>query len=150
MTIFNDLVKDDDKKIIEPFNLVGRRAQIFSKEEAAKILKDNSYYIFVAAAMLLVISIFIGQVDVGISQAYLLVVGLFYCALGLCIRKFKSRVASLLALTSFGYVFVTRILEHDTGGLFFFTFIFLAASYRAVRASFFYHKAMSSKEKTVV
>ena len=139
--MFNSFLKDDDKKMVEPFNLVGRRAQIFSKEEAAKILKDNSYYIFVAAALLLGLSAFIGSKDIGISRQYIVGFGLFYLVLGSFIRKFKSRVASLVALTSFGYVIITRIFQYDIGGLFFFTFIFLLASYRSVKASFFYHKA---------
>jgi len=145
MSRLNDLLKDDDKKMVEPFNLVGRRAQIFTKEEAVEILKDNSYYIFLAAAILLGISIFIGPTDIGFSQVFLIGGGLFYCVLGVCIRILKSRVASLLALASFGLVFITRILENDIAGAFIFTFIFLAASYRAVKASFFYHKVKSTE-----
>jgi len=145
MGMLNDLLKDDDKKMVEPFNLVGRRAQIFTKEEAVKILKDNSYYIFVAAAIHLGISIFTGPMDIGISQVFLIGAGLFYCVLGVCIRILKSRVASLLALASFGYDLITKILENDIGGFFFFTFIFLAASYRAVKASSFYHKVKSTE-----
>ena len=147
--MFNNLIKDDDKKTVEPFNLVGRRSQIFSMEEASKILKDNSYYIFVAAALLLGLSVFIGPMDIAISQEYIIGIGVFYLVLGVCIRKFKSRAASLLTLGSFGYVFIERILHNDIGGLFFFTFIFLAASYRSVRASFFYHKAKCANEKNI-
>ena len=139
--MFNDFSKDDDKKMVEPFNLVGRRSQIFSKKAAEKILKDNSYYIFVAAALLFVLSIFIGSIDIGISQEYIVGIGVFYLILGFCIGTLKSRIASLLALGSFSYVIISRIFENDIGGLFFFTLIFLAASYRSVKASFFYHKA---------
>lgn len=143
--MFDDLVKDDDKKMVEPFNLVGRKSLIFSKQEAAKILKDNSYYIFVAAALTLGSSIVSGSIDIGASRQYLIGVGLFYCLLGICIRTFKSRIASLLALASFGYVFTTNILQDGTGGFYIFTLVFLAASYRSVKASFFYHKPMQPK-----
>jgi hypothetical protein len=143
--MLNDLVKDDDKKMVEPFNLVGRRAQIVVKKEAVKILRDNSYYIFLAAAIHLGISIFIGAMDIGISRVFLIWIGLFYCILGVCIRILKSRVASLLALASFGYALITRILEKDIGVFLIFYFIFLAASYRAAKASFFYYKVISTK-----
>ena len=151
MNMFNDLVKDDDKKMVEPFNIVGRRSLIFSKEEAAKILKDNSYWIFAAAAVLFATSsvIWLMDIDIGISQEYIIGVGVFYCVLGVCIRELKSRVASLLALASFGHVLITRILQNDTGGVFFFTFIFFAASYRSVKASFFYHKTTFAEEKNI-
>ena len=141
--MFNDLVNGDDKKMVEPFNLVGRRSLIYSKEEAAKILKDNSYYIFVAAILNLGFSIFlfINPNDIDISKEYLMLVGVLYCALGVGIRKFKSRIASLLALASFGYILLNNILQEGTGGGFYlFTFIFCVASYRAVKASFYYHK----------
>jgi len=140
LSTLKDLIKDDDKKIVEPFNLVGRRSQIFSKDEAAKILRENSYYFFVAAAILLGLSAFIRPTDICISRAYIIRFGVFYLVLGFCIRKLKSRIASLLALGSFGYVIFSRIIQNDIGGLSFIALIFLAASYRSVKASFFYHK----------
>ena len=140
--MYNGLVQDD-KKMVEPFNLVGRRALIYTKEEAVKSLKDNSYYIFVAAVLNLGISffLFIYPTDVGISKEYLMVVGIFYCALAVGIRKFKSRIASLLALASFGYVLFSNMWQDGTGGFYLFTLIFFAAAFRTVKASFYYHKS---------
>ena len=141
--MFNNFVKHDDKKAVEPFNLIGRRSLIYSKEEAAKILKDNSYYIFVAAAIPIFISIYLfaTNINTDISYGYLLSAGIYLCLLGVAIRVFKSRVASILALVSFGNLFISKILHINSKGFFIFVlFVFLAASYRAVRASFFYHK----------
>jgi|GEM_PF-6503987 len=70
--MFDNLIKNDDKKSVEPFNLAGRRSLIYSKKEAAKILKDNSYYFFVAAALPLSASIFAGSIDIGVSQKFLI------------------------------------------------------------------------------
>jgi hypothetical protein len=127
------------KKAVEPFNLFGETALISSKEEAAKILKDNSYYIFVSAFILL--GLFVAQMikntDIGVPKTIILVIGLLDFCLATAIRILKSRLASILALTSFGYIILSRIFIHDTGGFFVFSIIFLAASYRAVRASFF-------------
>lgn len=133
------------RKAVEPFNLFGEKALISSKEEATKILRDNSYYIFVAAFILLglFVALTIKNIDVGVSKTIILIFGLFYLCLATAIRILKSRLASILVLTSFGYVILSRILILDIGGLFFFSIIFLAASYRAVRASFFYHKKVN-------
>jgi hypothetical protein len=140
--MLNDLLKDDDKKMIEPFNIVGRRSLIYSREEAAKIINDNSYYIFVAAVINFAASVylFVIPTNVGISEDYLLLAGIFYFAMGVGVRKFKSRVASLLALGSFGYALLMQVLEKSMSGFYLFTFIFCLASYRLVKASSYYHK----------
>lgn len=129
-------------KTVEPFNLFGERAIIYSKDEAAKILKDNSYYIFFAACLMTGIFVFLSfnPVAIGFSKNIILLYGIIYFVLGIAIRYLKSRVASILAMLSFGWVILLRIIENDTGGSFFLSFIFLAASYRSVRASFYYHK----------
>jgi len=140
MRFLDNLAKN--KKPIEPFNLFGENSLISSKDEADKILKDNSYYIFVAASIGLGSVIFakLFNLDLGFPLTTPFIMSLFLFILGFCIRQFRSRVASILALLSFGEVLISRILENDKGGLFFTTFIFVAASYRAVRASFVYHK----------
>jgi len=129
-------------KPVEPFNLVGENSLIFSKEEVEKILRDNSYYIFVAAFLMGATFIFLSfnPVDVGISKASILIYGIFYSIIGVSIRYLKSRIASFLALASFGWALFSRVIGQDAGGLWFFTFIFMAASYRSVKASFYYHK----------
>ena len=130
------------KKPIEPFNLVGENSLIFSKNEAEKILRDNSYYIFVAAFMMVAIFVLLvfKPVDIGFSKTILLIFGVFYFILGAAIKYLKSRVASILALASFGWALLSKIMCQDTDGWWFFTLIFIAASYRAVKASFYYHK----------
>jgi hypothetical protein len=141
--MFNDLGNNDDKKNVEPFNLVGIRSLIYSKEDAAKILKNNSYYIFVAAGFNLGFGFFdfIYPTDIGISTEYLILSGIFYCAVGAGVRMLKSRIASLLALGSFGYTLLMKALQEGQGGFYLFLFIFCLASYRAVKASFYYHNA---------
>jgi hypothetical protein len=130
MSLIDKLTKN--KKPVEPFNLFGENSLISSRDD----------YIFVAASIGFGTVIFIKlmNLDLGISLTTLLIMSFIYFILAFSIRRFKSRAASILALLSFSYVLISRILENDTGGLFFFTFIFVAASYRAVRASFVYHK----------
>jgi len=134
--------KDQSEKTIEPFNIIGERSWILSKKDAAKILTDNSYYIFVAAFMTLCLFLFLSfkPIDIGYSKTYLLIFCIFYFVLGVAIRRLQSRIASILALMSFGFVVLSKILEQDIGGFTFISLIFLAASYRSVKASFFYHK----------
>jgi len=130
-----------DKKI-EPFNLVGERSLILTKEEAAEILKDNSYYLFIASGILLGAwgVLLVTSKDISVSKCTIFMAGIYFFILGLAVRYLRSRIASILALVGFGCVSVSRIMLHGIGSLAY-LFIFLAASYRCVRASFFYHKA---------
>ena len=136
---------DQTKKTIEPFNLFGERSWILSKKDAANILTDNSYYIFVAAFITLGVFLFLTfkPVDIGYTKTYLLIFSIFYFVLGVAIRRLQSRIASILALLSFGLVVLSKILEQNLDFFTFISFIFLAASYRSVKASFFYHKTSS-------
>ena len=88
------------KNSIEPFNLVGENSLIYSKEQAEKILKDNSYYIFVASFMMVAISLLITiyPVDIGISKTIILIYGFLYFILGVAIKYLKSRIASISAI----------------------------------------------------
>ena len=98
-------------------------------------------------AAFIVFGVFVAQTiknaDIGVSKTIILIFGIVYLFLATAIRILKSRLASILALISFGYVILARILTHDIGGFFFLSFIFVAASYRAVRASFFYHNKIN-------
>ena len=134
-------------KLAEPLNLFGPNALIYTKEEASKILKDNSYYIFVAAIMLIVLFCIgkITKTELGVLESIMLVFSIYYFILGFAIRVLKSRIASILALVSFSYAVISRLLTADVGGLFFFSLIFLAASFRCVKASFYYHASPQSK-----
>ncbi len=128
------------KKAIEPFNLFGERSLIYSKDEAVKILKDNSYYIFVASAMAFGFFAFVyfSPADVGNSKFIFLIVGLLYLSIGLAVRKLQSRVASIFAFLCFGSLFLQKLIDYGLGGSFL-AMIFLAASYRCIRASFYFH-----------
>ena len=131
------------KNTIEPFNLFGENSLIFSKDQAEQILKDNSYYILFASFMMVAISLLttLYPVDIGISKKVIIIYGIFYFILGISIRYFKSRIASLLSLISFCSALISKIIEQNTNdGWWLFVLIFIAASYRAVKASFYYHK----------
>lgn len=129
-----------DKKI-EPF-VFGRQGLFFSKEDSAKALRQNSYYFFVASAILFVSFIFFtfSKKDLTNFTVLILCFGIFYLIIGYAIRVLKSRIASILALISFGVLVIIRVIEKDIGGIFFFSLIFLAAAIRSVKASFYYHK----------
>jgi hypothetical protein len=113
---------------------------ISSKEEAETILKDNSYYIFIAAFISFTVFLLSVLYELDIHQKYYLSYGIYLFILAIAIRQLKSRIASTLALISFSEIIISSILESDIGGVSIFSFLFLAASYRAVKASFFYHK----------
>ncbi len=136
------------RKPIEPLNLFGENSWISSLEEAASVLRDNSYYIIVVGFIHLGILGYIrlSSVNLDMSEIELLLFGIFYVVSGFSIRIFKSRVASSLTLASFVYGFIINVLAGDTSAITGFTALFLAASYRAVRASIEFHKL----NKTVI
>jgi len=140
---------NENKKAVEPFNLFGERSLIYTKDEAARILRDNSYYIFISTALLLAgfsLLLFTKR-EIFVSKTTVLAFSIYYLFLGVAIRYFKSRVASVLALASYVYVAASRIIDLDMGGLFWGTLIFVAASYRCIKASLFYHKARVGENK---
>lgn len=132
----------EQKKNIEPFNLFGERSLIYSKQDAKKILIDNSYYFFIASAITFGIAAFayFGIVDLGTSETTFIILSLAYLLLGIAIRRLQSRTASVIALIIFGWILILRIYESDIGGSFFYSFIFFAASWRSVKASFYFNK----------
>jgi hypothetical protein len=129
-----------DKKI-EPF-VFGGQGIFSSKEDSAKSLRQNSYYFFIASAILFVSFLFFifPKKDLTTFTFIVLFFGIFYLIIGYAIRVLKSRIASILALISFGILVIIRIIELDVDGIFFFSLIFLCAAYRSVKASFYYHK----------
>ena len=132
---------EDKKKLIEPMPLFGVESIIYSKEEALQILKSNSYYIFVAAVIMLFgfIGIAFFDLKIGITSTYALIWSFVYFAIGFLIRIFQSRVASITSLLIFSYIFISNFIESGISGLAIFSIIFIAASYRSTKASFFYH-----------
>jgi len=149
MSKLDDLIKVNDKKTVEPFNLIGRRSLIHTKEEAANILKENSYYFFMSAAITSGISVYLffaGKNDIGFTT-FLLVLGLFYLIMAICIRSYKSRIASILLLANFGYIFIRGLLNAN-GLSFVISFVFLTSAYRTVKASFYYHRVSKIKEES--
>jgi hypothetical protein len=119
---------------------------ISSKEEAKKILKDNSYYIFVAAFMSWAVFLLSILFEHESQHKHYLIYGIYYFVLAIAIRKQKSRTASIVALITFGLVIIGRVLENDIGSVFGFSLIFLHASYRSVKASFFYKRSCQRSE----
>ena len=128
--------------IVEPFPLFGGESIIHSKEQAVRVLKLNSYYIFVAAFISLFgfVSISIFNLNIGISGEYVLLFALILFTIGSCIRWLKSRVASVISLIIFLFSFFWNLYERGFAGFYILTLLFIAASYRSTKASFFYHK----------
>jgi len=133
---------EENRKRIEPFCLFGTDSIIYTKEEAAKVVVDNSYYFIVAGCIPLVISLFalFGKRVPGLTIPYLIIMATLYFSLALVLRKFKSRVASILLLAGVGWTLFPRLVQLDLGWSFIFNLLFLAASVRTVKATFFFHK----------
>ena len=134
---------DKHKSIIEPFPLFGVESIIYSRDQALKVLKSNSYYIFVAGFMTLFIYLAskFFNLNIGKSETYLLCFIIVFFTIGFLIRWCQSRVASIISLLLFSYTFITKFAVEGFGGSFMFTLIFVAASYRSIKASFYYHKS---------
>ena len=130
------------KYIIEPFPLFGIESIIHSKEQALKVLKFNSYYIFVAAFISLFgfLSISLFNLNIGITGEYVMLFTLLFFTIGFLIRWLKSRVASVISLLIFSFTFFWNFYESGFAGYYILTSLFIAASYRSTKASFFYHK----------
>jgi hypothetical protein len=127
--------------LIEPFPLFGVESIFHSKEQAVKVLKYNSYYIFAAGFICLFINFVstIGEMNIGIDNKYLLLFTGFSFGITYFIRKHKSRAATILSLLIFSSAFIFNYYKSGFGGFYLFTLLFIAASYRSLKASFYYH-----------
>ena len=130
------------KSIVEPFPLFGVESIIHSKDQALKVLKFNSYYIFIAGFFSLFgyFAIEFFNLDISMSGAYLLFFALVFFIIGFLVYWHQSRVASIISMVIFLVTFVGNIYESGFAGLSIITLLFIAASYRSAKASFFYHK----------
>jgi len=133
---------EDRKNIVEPFPLFGVESIIHSKEQALKVLRLNSYYIFIAGFFGLFgfFAIEFFNVDIGISGTYVLFFALVFFAIGFLVCRCQSRVASIISMAIFLFTFLRNIYESGFAGFSIITLLFIAASYRSAKASFFYHK----------
>lgn len=148
---FNDLlekisIKPDplllNKERIEPFN----SSPITTREKAVKVLKDNSYYIFIYACLTLAIFLvltFYKEEIYGPNNYFVLFISVFCFIATFALRKLKSRIAAIIALIVFSALFINHLLcflkdRHILATLI--SFLLLRASYRSVKASFFYHR----------
>jgi len=133
---------EENRKRMEPFCLFGNDSIIYTKEEAAKVAEDNSYYFIVAGCLSLVIIAFalLGKKVPGLTIPYLIIMATLYLSLALALRKWKSRVASILLLAVVVWALLPRLTKPDIGWSFIFNLLFLAASARAVKATFIFHK----------
>ena len=115
----------DRKYLVEPFPLFGVESIIHSKEQALKVLRLNSYYIFLAGFFGLfgfsAIEFF--NVDIGMSSTYVLLFAFVFFAIGFLVC----------------WRFLRNIYESGFAGFSIITLLFIAASYRSAKASFFYH-----------
>lgn len=131
----------DRKYLVEPFPLFGVESIIHSKEQALKVLRLNSYYIFLAGFFGLfgfsAIEFF--NVDIGMSSTYVLLFAFVFFAIGFLVCWRQSRVASIISMVIFLYTFLRNIYESGFAGFSIITLLFIAASYRSAKASFFYH-----------
>jgi hypothetical protein len=130
------------KSLFEPFPLFGVESIIHSKGQALKVLRLNSYYIFIAGFLGLFgfFAIEIFNVDIGVSSTYALFFAFVFFAIGFLVYRCQSRVASIISIVIFLYTFLRNIYESGFAGFSIITLLFIAASYRSVKASFFYHK----------
>jgi len=129
--------------IVEPFPLFGVGSVFHSKEQAEKVLKHNSYYIFVAGFICLLsyFAIIVGDMDIGINKEYILFFASSFFVIAYFIRKHQSRAASIISLLIFSSTFFVNYYENGSGGFYVFTLLFIAACYRSIKASFYYHKS---------
>lgn len=129
------------RRKIEPFCLFGTDSIIYTKEEAAKVAVDNSYYFMVAGGIVLVIAaISFWKPLPRFSMPYLVVNALCYIALAFAVKIKKSRIASILLLLGVVWTLIPRLTQLDIGGTFIFNLLLVAAASRSVKATFFFHK----------
>lgn len=133
---------EENRKRIEPFCLFGNDSIIYTKEEAAKVVVDNSYYFMIAGFLILVLLLFalLGKRVPGESIHYLIIMATLYLSLTLALRKLKSRVAAISILVIVVWALLPRLIQFDIGWSFIFNLLFLAAAIRSVKATFFFHK----------
>ena len=135
---------DKNKELMaEPFPLFGIDSTIYTKEQAAKVATDNSYYFIVAGCIPLIFATFFalsGLSVPGLSISYLVFIAIFYLSMAFAIRSLKSRVASILVLAATIWAFISCFIVSDHGGFILFHLVFLAASARAVKATFIFQK----------
>jgi hypothetical protein len=133
---------EENRRRIEPFCLFGNDSIIYTKEEAAKVVMDNSYYFMIAGCLILVLLFFalLGKRVPGESIQYLIIMATLYLSLTLALRKLKSRVAAISILMIVVWALLPRLIQFDIGWSFIFNLLFLAAATRSVKATFFFHK----------
>lgn len=133
---------EENRRRIEPFCLFGNDSIIYTKEEAAKVVMDNSYYFTIAGSLILVLLLFslLSKKVPGESIQYLIIMASLYLSLTLALRKLKSRVAAISILLIIVWALLPRLMQLDIGGTFVFNLLFLAAAIRSVKATFFFHK----------
>ena len=130
------------KKLVEPFPLFGVESIFHSKEHAAKVLKSNSYYIFVAGIIGIILYIVLRVNEPGLKSHHnlILINSIIHLINGFFIKELQSRIASILSLLLFLYNLFLDVADGEMNVFFLFGLIFCAASFRSIKASFYYHK----------
>lgn len=127
--------------MIEPFSLVGGRSAILTKEQASRIVRNNSYYFLGTALLTGIGAVVLRFTDGGMYLFRTLLVACVYNAfLAVSIWGYKSRLFAVIALVGTSSNVIWRSIHHDVGGLFVLSLLYVAVSYRCVRATFVYHK----------
>ncbi len=132
---------EQNRRRIEPFCLFGTDSIIYTKEEAAKVAVDNSYYFIVAGCLILAIAAMsLWKPLPKFSTPYLVVNAASYIVLAFALRTKKSRIASILLLIGVVWTLIPRLTQFDIGGTFIFNLLLVAAASRSVKATFFFNK----------
>jgi len=134
-------------RVVEPFKLVGENSIIWSKNQAQKVAVDISYYFLVLGVTLVGVYLFqLFQLFYLLPPEYpkelALKTGGLVLILGVLVRYFTSRIASVLLTFYFISVFALKIenMDFEMGPLGWVSVLMLMASIRASQASFYFHR----------
>lgn len=132
---------------VEPF-VVGEQIDIKTKKQALEVINKNLYYIYVLSGLFLFIFSF-ALYNAYINNVYPnpsgLIIGGMFLSVSFFIKKYISRIASIILIILTSLVILLFILYSIThsiaqGLIFFFALIFIASSLRIRKAIFIYHK----------
>jgi hypothetical protein len=126
-------------KKIEPFCFWGPESIIHTKDQAEKIIKDNTYYFIIVGCLALVIFLFLTFVKPihGLPVNLLPIAGFFYLLTAIILRRVKSRVISIMILTAVSGTLLYKLLQGDFEWTFLFNLFLFVAAIRCVKATFY-------------
>lgn len=138
------MIYKDKWRKLEPFNLIGEYSLFWTKDDAARVAKDNSYYFFVVGILLMSTYIYGFFVDLSFKfpTELVFIYGCLIIIFGILVRYPKSRIASVLLAINFGIViFEMMIVTGDkTSTIGWISVLLFMASIRSCQATFYYHR----------